>query len=158
VRRTESTGSPRRSDDIISSEIRAGGAYTWRVVDNGKTYGAVLKQRSAREINELLLHKLEADVPREMARIRHDLQAVSAKQDSLAHASSAAEKNALTVQQNLAGGVVSQYEFRLAQNALLETRSGLLTLAYQQKLALAEWDRATGRYFQFSDDTSQNVR
>jgi hypothetical protein len=93
-----------------------------------------------------------------MARIRHDLQAVSAKQDSLVHASSAAEKNALTVQQNLAGGVVSQYEFRLAQNALLETRSGLLTLAYQQKLALAEWDRATGRYFQFSDDTSQNVR
>jgi outer membrane protein TolC len=158
VRRTESTGSPRRSDDIISSEIRAGGAYTWRVVDNGKTYGAVLKQRSAREINELLLHKLEADVPREMARINHDLQAVSAKQDSLAHASSAAEENALTVQQNLAGGVVSQYEFRLAQNALLETRSGLLTLAYQQKLALAEWDRATGRYFQFSDDASQNVR
>jgi outer membrane protein TolC len=158
VRRTESTGSPRRSDDIISSEIRAGGAYTWRVVDNGKTYGAVLKQRSAREINELLLRKLETDVPREMARIRHDLQAVAEKQDSLAHASSAAEENALTIQQNLAGGVVSQYEFRLAENALLESRSGLLTLAYQQKLALAEWDRATGRYFQFSDDTSQNVR
>jgi len=158
VRRIESQGGPRRSDDIISSEIRAGGAYTWRVIDNGKTYGAVLRQRSARQINELLLHKLEADVPREMSRIRHDLQAIAAKRELLARASSAAEENAVTVQQNLAGGVVSQYEFRLAENALLEVRSGLLTLAYQQKLALAEWDRVTGRYFQFSEDRSQNVR
>ena len=93
-----------------------------------------------------------------MSRIRHDLQGIAAKQQLLARASSAAEENAVTVQQNLAGGVVSQYEFRLAENALLDVRSGLLTLAYQQKLALAEWDRVTGRYFQFSEDRSQNVR
>jgi len=158
VRRIESQGGPRRSDDIISSEIRAGGAYTWRVIDNGKTYGAVLRQRSARQINELLLHKLEADVPRELSQIRHDLQAIAAKQELLARASSAAEENAVTVQQNLAGGVVSQSEFRLAENAQLEVRSDLVLLAYQQKLALAEWDRVTGRYFQFSEDRSQNVR
>jgi outer membrane protein TolC len=158
VRRSQGSGSPRRSDDIVSSEIRAGGAYTWRVVDNGKTYGAVVKQQSARKINEILLHRLEMDVPREMLSIRQDLDAIASKHERLAGASSAAEENAVTVQQNLAGGVVSQYEFRLAENALLDVRSQLLTLAYQQKLALAEWDRVTGRYFQFFEVGSQTVR
>ena len=156
--RRENTASPRRSDNVISSEIRAGAAYTWQVVDNGKTYGAVLKQRSVREINELTLQKLEADVPREMSRIRHDLEAIGVKHRSLAGASSFAEENASTVQQNLAQGIVSQFEFRLAENDSLEVKSNLITLAYQQNLALAEWDRATGRYFQFSHDSSQNVR
>jgi outer membrane protein TolC len=156
--RRENVASPRRSDNVISSEVRGGIAYTWRVVDNGKTYGAVLKQRSAREINELLLQKLEADVPREMSRIRHDLEAIATKHRSLAGASSAAQENASTLQQNLAQGVVSQFEFRLAENDLLEVESGLITLTYQQNLALAEWDRATGRYFQFSHDSAQNVR
>ncbi|HEY2102398.1 MAG TPA: TolC family protein [Chthoniobacterales bacterium] len=156
--RRENQASPRRSDNVISSEIRGGVAYTWRVVDNGKTSGAVLKQRSAREINELLLQKLEADVPREMSRIHHDLEAITTKHRQLAGASSAAEENAATLQQNLAQGIVSQFEFRLAENDLLEIKSGLVSLAYQQKLALAEWDRATGRYFQFSHDSSQNVR
>ena len=44
-------GSPSRSDDFISSEIRVGAAYNWRVIDNGKVGGAVLRQREAREIN-----------------------------------------------------------------------------------------------------------
>jgi hypothetical protein len=43
------------------------------------------------------------------------------------------------------------------ESTLLETRSAVVSLAYQQKVALAEWDRATGRYFQFSDDTARNV-
>jgi outer membrane protein TolC len=156
VRQTQSQGSPRRSDDIISSEIRVGASYTWRVIDNGKVYGAVIRQRSAREINELLLHKLEQDIPRDMSRIKQDLEAITAKQDLLLKASGAAEQNSATVQENLGKGIVSQLDYRHAQNALLEIQSGLLTLAYQQKVELAEWDRATGRYFQFSDE--QNVR
>jgi hypothetical protein len=62
------------------------------------------------------------------------------------------------VQQNLADGLVSPLEYRITQNASLETRSGLLDAIYQHNLAVAEWDRATGRYFQFSDDTAQNVQ
>jgi hypothetical protein len=46
----------------------------------------------------------------------------------------------------------------MTQNASLETSSGLLDATYQHNLAVAEWDRATGRYFQFSDDTAQNVQ
>jgi outer membrane protein TolC len=156
--RRENTASPRRSDNVISSQIQGGGSYTWRVVDNGKVGGVVLRQRSAREINELLLHKLEADVGRELSRIHNDLGAIATKHTALTRASSAAEENALTVEQNLAGGVVSQFEFRLAQNSSLQIKSGLLTLAYQQNLALAELDRAAGRYLQFSDNTSKNVQ
>jgi outer membrane protein TolC len=158
VRRTQGRGTAQPSNDVISSEIRAGGAYTWRVVDNGQTYGAVVKQQSVRKINEILLHELETDMPRELLRIRQELDAMAAKREPLVRASSAAEENALTVQQNLAGGVVSQYEFRISENALLDVRSRLLTLAYQQRVALAEWDRATGRYFQFSEESPQNIR
>ena len=158
VRREQAAGSPRRSDDIISSEVRSGGAYTWRVVDNGKVGGAVMKQRAAREINELLLQKMERDVPRDLARIQNDLNAVATKQKALMDASAAAEQNATTLQQNLAGGVVSQLEFRLAQNDLLEVKTALLSLAYKQHVDLAEWDRATGKYLRFVDETAQNVQ
>lgn len=156
--RRDSEGSPKRSDNIVSSEIRAGGSYTWRVVDNGKVFGAVAKQRATREVNELLVHKMEVDVPRDLARIQNDLQAIATKQQSLIAASAAAEQNASTVRENLAAGVVSQLEYRLAENSLLDARTGLLGLAYQENVALAEWDRALGRYLQFSDDNSRNVQ
>jgi outer membrane protein TolC len=158
VRRTQSQGSPQRSDDIISSELRSGGAYTWRVIDNGKVGGAVAQKRAARESNELLLQKMERDAGRDLSRIQNDLHGVAVKQKALQDASTAAEQNSTTVQQNLAGGVSSQLEYRLAQNDLLEVKTGLLSLAYQQQVDLAEWDRATGKYLQFVDDTAPNVR
>jgi outer membrane protein TolC len=157
VRKTQSQGGPHRSDDFLSSEIRAGGAYTWRVIDNGKTYGAVKRQRSIREMNEILLRKMEADSAREMARIQHEMEGIAAKHETLSKASDEAEQNAKTVQQNLANGVVSQLEYRQAQNALLEIKSELLTLAYQQNMKQAEWDRVTGRYFETSNGSAQNV-
>jgi hypothetical protein len=46
-------------------------------------------------------------------------------------------------------------EFRTAESSFLETKSALLSTAYQQNVAQAEWDRATGRYFQFSEDTAR---
>ena len=146
-----------RRTDNISSQIRAGAVYTWRVIDNGKVAGGAMKQRATREINELTRRKLEANVGRELLRIHHDLKATEARQKSLAAASAAAEQSALVVAQNLAGGLASQLEYRLTQNGFLETKSGLLDATYQHNLAAAEWDRATGRYFQFSDDTAQNV-
>jgi outer membrane protein TolC len=149
-------GTSRRTDDI-SSQIRAGGAYTWSVIDNGKVRGAAMTQRSTRDMNELTCRKLEANVGRELLRIHHDLEATGARQKSLAAASTAAEQSALVVAQNLAGGLASQLEYRLTQNGFLETKSGLLDATYQHNLATAEWDRATGRYFQFSEDTAPNV-
>jgi outer membrane protein TolC len=155
--RRQSEGSPHRTDDIISSELRESAAFTWRVVDNGKVTGAVRQRRSAREINELLLRRMEADVPRDLARIQNNLEAIAKNYASLSQATAAADQSTAIVNQNLAGGVTSQLEFRLAENASLEIKTALLNLAYQQSLALAELDRVTGRYLRFSDARAQNV-
>jgi outer membrane protein TolC len=151
-------GSTSKTQDLLGSEIREGGAYTWRVIDNGKVTGAVRQQRATREINELTCRKLEANVGRELSRIRNELEAIEAQQKSFAEAMAAAEKSAGVVGQNLAGGLASQLEYRLTQNGLLQTRSGLLTAVYEHNVAVAEWDRATGRYFQFSDPPSPRSR
>jgi len=147
-------GSTSKTQDFIGSEIREKATYTWRVVDNGKVGGAVLRARSAREINELACHKLEADIPRDLSHIANYLKTTEVRERSLATASAAAEESARVVQQNLASGLASPLEYRFSQNAFLTTRSGLLDAIYQHNVAIAEWDRATGRYFQFSDDTA----
>lgn len=143
-----------KTQDFIGSEIREKAAYTWRVIDNGKVGGAVLKARATREVNELTCRKLEANVSRELSRIANDLKAIDARERSLSAASESAEESASTVRENVATGLVSPLEYRVTQNALLATRSGLLDAIYQHNLTLAEWDRAAGRYFQFSDDTA----
>lgn len=151
-------GSTSRNQDFIGSEIRERAAYTWRVIDNGKVGGAVLRARSAREINELTCRKLETNIGRELSRIANDLKITEVRERSLAAASAVAEESAQVMQQNVASGLASPLEYRDTQNAFLETRSGWLDAIYQHNVAAAEWDRATGRYFQFSDDTAQNVQ
>jgi outer membrane protein TolC len=149
-------GSTSRNQDFIGSESREKVEYTWQVVDNGKVGGAVLRARSAREINELTCRKLEANIPRELSRISDWLKATEERERSLTGASKAAEESAHAIQENVANGLASPLEYRVTQNAFLETKSGLLEAIYQHNIAVAEWDRATGRYFQFSDDTSKS--
>jgi outer membrane protein TolC len=149
-------GSTSKTQDFIGSEIREKAVYTWRVIDNGKVGGAVLRASSVREINELTCRKLEANIPRELSRIANGLKTTEVREKSLASATAAAEESARSVQQNLASGLASPLEYRVTQNAFLETKSGLLEAIYQHNLAVAEWDRATGCYFQFSDDTSKS--
>jgi len=149
-------GSTSKTQDFIGSEIREKAGYTWRVIDNGKVGGAVLQARATRETNELTCRKLEANVSRELSRIANNLQAIDAREGSLSAASVAAEEGAQTVRENVATGLASALEYRVTQNGLLTTRSGLLDAIYQHNLTVAEWDRATGRYFQFTDDNSKS--
>src|SRR5882724_11954722 len=150
-------GSTSKTQDFLSSEVIERVGYTWHVIDNGNVGGAALRARSAREINELTCKKLEANIPRDLAHIANYLKTAEVRERSLATASEAAEESARAIQQNVASGLASPLEYRVTENAFLETRSGLLDAIYQHNLAVAEWDRATGRYFQFSDDTAQNV-
>lgn len=154
----ENENSPQQSNGIISSEYRAGGDYTWRVVDNGLVTGAVQRQRAIRRMNDLTREKLEANVPRELERIRNELHSVADREKSLEDAVAASESNVSIISESLAQGLLSQLDFRTAENGLLETKTGVLTATYQQNILRAEWDRATGRYFQFSEDTAANVR
>jgi outer membrane protein TolC len=154
---TANGGSARSSDNVISSEGAAGLAFTWRVIDNGRVTGQVMRQRAIREMNEISLHQLEANVSCELKRIANNFRAAEGRWKALSAAASAAEQNVNVVQRALAEGLSSQLEFRTAENSFLETKSALLAAAYQQNVARAEWDRATGRYFQFSGDTAGNV-
>src|SRR6266446_708481 len=149
-------GSTSKTQDFIGSEIKEKAAYTWRVIDNGKVGGAVLKARATREINELTCRKLEANVSRELSRIANDLKGIDARERSLSAASAAAEESANAVRENVATGLASPLEYRVSQNAFLTTRSGLLEAIYQHNVAIAEWDRVSGRYFQFSGDNTKS--
>ncbi|HSP45000.1 MAG TPA: TolC family protein [Chthoniobacterales bacterium] len=155
--RTANGGSARSSDDVLSSEISGGVAFTWRVVDNGRVGGQVARQRAIREMNEISLRQLEANVSLDLKRIANNFRAVEGRWKSLNSAVSGAEQNVNVVQRTLAEGLSSQLEFRTAESSFLETKSALLSAAYQQNVARAEWDRATGRYFQFSNDTAKKV-
>src|SRR6184192_4967731 len=123
-------GSTSKTQDFIGSEIREKAAYTWRVIDNGKVGGAVLKARAAREENELTCKKLEANVSRELSRIANDLKAIDGSERSLSSASAAAEESAQTVKENVVTGLASPLEYRVSQNAFLTTRSGMLEAIY----------------------------
>ncbi len=147
-------GSTSKTQDFIGSEVREKAVYTWRVIDNGKVGGAVLRARAARQQNELTCRKLEANVTRELPRIANNIEAIAAREKSLASATAAAEESAQTVKENVTSGLVSPFEYRVTQNGYLRTKSGLLDAIYQHNVALAEWDRATGRYFQFFDETA----
>jgi outer membrane protein TolC len=149
-------GSTSKTQDFIGSEIREKAAYTWRVIDNGKVGGAVLKARATREMNELTCRKLETNVSRELSRIANDLKGIDARERSLSAASVAAEESANALRENVATGLASPLEYRVSQNAFLTTRSGVLEAIYQHNVAIAEWDRASGRYFQFSDDNTKS--
>ena len=143
--RRGSEGSARRSDDIVFSELRLGGTFTWRVIDNGAVTGAVMQQRAAREINETVVRQLEAAVPRDLMRIRNNLRALQARHDALANASVVSERTVNDVQNDLAQGRSSQLEYRTAESSFLETKANVLAIAFEQKLALAERDRILGR-------------
>lgn len=145
-------GSTSRNQDFTGSELREGAAYTWQVIDNGKVGGAVLKARSAKEINEIELKKLEANVGQQLSRIRNQLNGLAERHNALIAGASNAEQAASAVQQNLGSGLASQLEYRVAESSFLKTQSGLLEASYLQNVALADWDRATGRYFQFAED------
>ena len=156
--RRASGGSPSSQDDIISSELRAGGAYTWRVIDNGRVRGQVAQARSIREMNEISVRRLESNVSLDLHRISNNLRAIEKRWRSLNAAVASAEQNVSVVQQSLIEGLSSQLEFRNAESSFLETKGTLLTTIYEQNVARAEWDRAIGRYFQFSGDTTRNSR
>ncbi len=153
----DSGGSPQASNDTVTSEVRAGGAYTWRVIDNGQVGGAVLHQRAVRETNELQVQKLEVSIPRDLSRLQNDLRTVAARYRSLTQAVDGAERDVASVQENRAQGLASALDFRTAENSLLVTRRGILSAIYEQKVALAELDRVTGRYFQFFGDTAAKL-
>ena len=76
-----------------STEGRAGVAMSWQVIDNGQVTGASRRIEATRQIYEVTLHKLEQNVPRELATVEGSLQNADARHAALAKSAAEAEEN-----------------------------------------------------------------
>jgi len=59
--------------EIQSTEARYGVSMSWQVIDNGQVTGASRRIEAIRQIYEVSLHKLEQNVPRELAAVEGSL-------------------------------------------------------------------------------------
>ncbi|MGO9245629.1 MAG: TolC family protein [Verrucomicrobiia bacterium] len=132
-----------------STEGRAGVAMSWQVIDNGQVTGASRRIEATRQIYEVTLHKLEQNVPRELATVEGSLQNADARHAALAKSAAEAEENLKLIETRIALGQATQLDFLNAQSNLLSVRAGLADTMYSHEVARAELDRVTGRYLQF---------
>ncbi len=125
------------------------------MVDNGRVGGRVVRARAIREMNEISLRQLEANVSLELRRIGNNLRAIEQRWKSLSAAIASAEQNVNVVRAISPRVFPRSWNIATPKAAFWKPGAPLLSALYQQQLARAEWDRATGRYFQFSDDTAE---
>lgn len=147
--KNKTSNSPRPGEDTRTSEMRVGSTMTWRVVDNGQTAGGAMSVQKKKENYEITLKKLEENIPRDLTRVSNSLKAEEARINALQKAVNVAEENLKNVEAQIAVGASGQLDFLNAQSAFYETKFGILKGLYQYNLALAEWDRVTGRYLQY---------
>jgi outer membrane protein len=133
----------------ITTEYEFVEQFTWKIIDNGEIGGAVTRQQKTYEISEILLEKLERDVPRNLMRIRQNLQSIEARRKALSATVADAEKTLEIVAATITAGAATQLDYRNAQRSLIQVQVGILNTAFEQSSAIAEWDLAAGRYLQF---------
>jgi len=135
--------------EIQSTEARYGVSMSWQVIDNGQVTGASRRIEAIRQIYEVSLHKLEQNVPRELAAVEGSLQYADARHAALVKSTMEAEENLKLIETQVGLGQATQLDFLNAQSNLLSVRAGLEDATYTHELARAELDRVTGRYLQF---------
>jgi outer membrane protein TolC len=141
--------------DTRTSEVRAGVALSWQVIDNGRVIGASHRLEAARQGYEITLHKLEQNIPRELATIEGALRSADARYAALTKSAEDAEENLRLIETQISLGQATQLDFLKAQNNLLSVRAGLVDATQSQAIAHADLDRATGRYLQYPDEDAQ---
>ncbi len=135
--------------DTRTSELEAGVALTWRVIDNGQVIGASHRLEATQEAYETLLFKLEQNIPRELATIQGAWQSADARREAFLKSVESAEENLRLIEAQVSLGQATQFDFLKAQSNLLAVRAGLLEATYACEGARAELDHATGRYLQY---------
>jgi outer membrane protein TolC len=143
--------------DTRSTEYRAGAALSWSVIDNGRVTGASRRVEATRQGYEVVLHKLEQDVPRELAAVAGALQNATARHQALVESAVAADENLKLIETQLALGQSTQLDFLKAQNNLLSVRAGILEATYTHEIARAELDHVTGRYLEYRNESDQPI-
>jgi outer membrane protein TolC len=135
--------------DTRSSQVEAGVAMSWRVIDNGQVIGLSHQLAATQQAYEILLHKLEQNVPRELATIEGALQSADERREAFLKSLESAEENLRLVESQVALGQATQFDFLKAQSNLLSVRAGLADATLSHETARADLDYATGRYLQY---------
>jgi outer membrane protein TolC len=140
--------------DPRTSEVRAGLALTWQVIDNGQITGVSRQLEALRQEYEITLHKLKQNIPRELATIEGELESADARHDALLKSAESAEENLRLIEAQVSLGEATQFDFLNAQSNLLSLRAGLVGTIQSHEAARAELDRATGRYLQYEEGST----
>jgi outer membrane protein TolC len=135
--------------DTRTSQLEAGVAMSWTVIDNGQVTGASRQLAATQQAYEIMLHKLEQNIPRELATIEGALQSADERRVAFLKSAEAAEENLRLVEAQVSLGEATQLDFLKAQGNLLSVRAGLAEALHSHEEARAELDRATGRYLQY---------
>ncbi len=139
----------RAVDANLTNEYRYGVFFSWAAFDGGSAYGAAEIYRAAAGGVRVALARAEADIPRDLARLRANVAALAGRQASLAAAQEAAGRAAATTRELLGVGKATELESIYAESSLIDAGQGLLLVRFEQSIAAAELDRITGRYVRF---------
>jgi outer membrane protein TolC len=135
--------------DTRTSQLEAGVALTWTIVDNGQVTGASHQLAATQQAYEIMLHKLEQNIPRELATVEGTLQSTDERREAFLKAAEAAEENLRLIEAQVSLGEATQLDFLKAQGNLLSVRAGIAEAMYSHETARAELDHATGRYLEY---------
>jgi outer membrane protein TolC len=135
--------------DTRTSQLEAGVALTWTIVDNGQVTGASHQLAATQQAYEIMLHKLEQNIPRELATVEDTLQSTDERREAFLKAAEAAEENLRLIEAQVSLGEATQLDFLKAQGNLLSVRAGIAETMYSHETARAELDHATGRYLEY---------
>ena len=147
--RSDRPNALRSGDQVQTSEIRPGGQYSWNVIDTGLVSGTAQLIDRTREQLEASLVRLEQDIPRNLARLRAQLDDAAATIKATTENLTAAQDTLNIVTASVAQGTDSQLDFENAETGLLSTRSSLLQARFQASIARAEFDSVAGGYLRF---------
>ncbi len=149
--KASASGNPnalRSIDSNYVNEFRYGVFLSW-VIDNGAIYGQAKAVGAQTDSLRVALSRAEADVPRDLARLRVVMAVTARQRASYAVAGGAGDETLSAVSEQVRAGTASQIAFINAETSLLDARLGALTAAADQASLLAELDRITGRYLRF---------
>ena len=135
--------------DTRASQLEAGVAMSWRIIDNGQIIGASRQLAATQQAYEITRRKLEQNVPRELATVEGALQSADERHEAFLKAAEAAEQNLRLVEAQVTLGQATQFDFLKAQTNLLSVREGIADATHSHEVARAELDHVTGRYLEY---------
>ena len=151
--RSNTPNAVRQSDQVNVTEIRPGADENWTIIDTGIVRGDVRTHEVIRDLFAINLARLERDIPADLSVVRARLADAASTTAALRGSVDTAQNTLNIIEAGVSQGINSQLEFLDAQGGLYGLRGALLGADLEKSLAHAEFDRITGNYLQFVDES-----